>query len=181
VDTETRAYLDAALDGLRQEIRAGTAETAALRHELRAGTAALRQELRAETGALRGELRAETVTLHGETAELRQELRAETAALHGETAALRQELRAETAELQREMREIAVETRRHFDVVGESIRSDVRPVAEGVAANTEAMERLGSGLRAEMDSRFTASHAVVRVALQELRRDILERGPRSPL
>jgi hypothetical protein len=123
VDTETRAYLDAALDGLRQEIRAGTAETAALRHELR----------------------------------------------------------VEMAELQREMRETAVETRRHFDVVGESIRSDVRAVAEGVAANTEAIERLGTGLRAEMDSRFTASHAVVRVALQELRRDILERGPRSPL
>jgi uncharacterized coiled-coil DUF342 family protein len=156
VDTETRAYLDAALEGLRQDIRAGTAETAALR-----------QELRAETGALRGELRAETAALRGETAELRHELRAETGAL-----------RAETAELRREMRETAQETRRHFDVVGESIRSDVRAVAEGVAANSEAIERLGTGLRAEMDSRFTAYHAVVRVALQELRRDINERGPR---
>ena len=76
------------------------------------------------------------------------------------------------------MRETAEETRRHFDVVGESIRSDVRAVAEGVAANSEAIERLGTGLRAEMDSRFTAYHAVVRVALQELRRDIHERGPR---
>jgi hypothetical protein len=74
------------------------------------------------------------------------------------------------------MRETAEETRRHFDVVGESIRSDVRAVAEGVAANSEAIERLGTDLRAEMDSRFTASHAVVRVALQELRRDIRERG-----
>ena len=150
MDTETRAYLDAALEGLRQEIRAGTAETAALR-----------QELRAETGALRGELRAETAALRGETAELRQELRAETSGL-----------RAETADLRRGMRETAEETRRHFDVVGESIRSDVRAVAEGVAANSEAIERLGTGLRAEMDSRFTASHAVVRVALQELRRDL---------
>ena len=94
---------------------------------------------------------------------------------------MRQELRAETAELRREMRETAEETRRHFDVVGESIRSDVRAVAEGVAANSEAIERLGTGLRAEMDSRFTAYHAVVRVALQELRRDIHEGGPRSPL
>ena len=156
MDTETRAYLDTALAGLREEIRAGTAETAALR-----------QELRAETGALRGELRAETAALRGETAELRHELRAETGAL-----------RAETAELRREMRETAQETRRHFDVVGESIRSDVRAVAEGVAANSEAIERLGTGLRAEMDSRFTAYHVVVRVALQELRRDINERGPR---
>jgi hypothetical protein len=107
VDTDTRAYLDAALAGLRQEIRAGTAET---------------------------------------------------------------------AELRREMRETAEETRRHFDVVGESIRSDVRAVAEGVAANSEAIERLDTGLRAEMDSRFTGYQAVVRVALQEVRRDIQERG-----
>ncbi len=142
MDTETRAYLDAALEGLRQEIRAGTG---ALREE----TAELWQEVRTET------------------AELRHELRAETGAL-----------RAETAELRREMRETAQETRRHFDVVGESIRSDVRAVAEGVAANSEAIERLGTGLRAEMDSRFTAYHVVVRVALQELRRDINERGPR---
>ena len=108
MDRETRAYLDTVLEGLRREIRAGTAD--------------LRRELR------------------------------------------------------QEMRETAVETRRHFDVVGESIRSDVRAVAGGVAANSEAIERLGTGLRAEMDSRFTASHVVVRVALQELRRDLHERG-----
>jgi chromosome segregation ATPase len=202
VDTETRAYLDAALAGLRQEIRAGTAETAAMRQELRAEMAELRLELRTETGALRAEtaelrleLRTETGALRAETAELRQELRTETGALRAETAGLRLELRAETgalraetgalraetAELRLEMRQTAGETRRHFDVVAESIRSDVRAVAEGVAANTEAIERLGTGLRAEMDARFTASHAIVRVALQELRRDIFERGPRSPL
>ncbi|HEX9748283.1 MAG TPA: hypothetical protein VGB86_07770 [Methylomirabilota bacterium] len=195
MDTETRAYLDAALAGLRQEIRAGTVETAAMRQELRAEMAEARQELRAETGALRAEtaelrqeLRTETGALRAETAGLRLELRAETGALRAETAGLRLELRAETgalraetAELRLEMRQTAGETRRHFDVVAESIRSDVRVVAEGVAANTEAIERLGTDLRAEMDSRFTASHAIVRVALQELRRDIFERGPRSPL
>jgi hypothetical protein len=88
---------------------------------------------------------------------------------------LRHEIRAgaaETADLRREMRETAMETRRHFDVVAESIRSDVRAVAEGVAANSEAIERLGPELRTEMDSSFTAFHAVVRVALAELRRDI---------
>jgi hypothetical protein len=142
VDTETRAYLDAALAGVRQEIRAGTAETVALR-----------QELRAETGALREEVSAKTT-------------------------GLREEMRALADDLRDEIRETARETRRHFDVVGESIRSDVRAVAEGVAANTEALERLGTGLRAEMDARFTAYHAVVRVALQELRRDIHEGGSR---
>jgi hypothetical protein len=45
-------------------------------------------------------------------------------------------------------------------------------VAEGVAANSEAIERLGRELRTEMDTRFTAFHAVVRVALTEVRRDI---------
>ena len=91
---------------------------------------------------------------------------------------LRREIRAgaaETGELRREVRETAGETRRHFDVVAESIRSDVRAVAEGVAANSEAIERLGRELRTEMDSRFTAFHAVVRVALAELRRDIQAR------
>ena len=75
-------------------------------------------------------------------------------------------------DLRREMRETAVETRRHFDVVAESIRSDVRAVAEAVGANSEAIERLGREFRTDMDTRFTAFHAVVRVALAELRRDI---------
>jgi len=56
-----------------------------------------------------------------------------------------------------------------------AIRSDARPVAEGVAASSEAIERLGGELRMEMDSRFTAFHAVVRLALAELRRDIQAR------
>jgi hypothetical protein len=106
VDSETRAYLDTARDGLRQQIRAGAEETAALR---------------------------------------------------------------------REMRETVAETGRHFDVVAESIRSDVGAVAEGVATNSEAIERLGHDFRAEMDSRFTAFHAVVGVALAEVRREM--RGP----
>jgi predicted nucleic acid-binding Zn-ribbon protein len=125
VDDETRAYLDTALDALRQELRTGAVETAALRQEIRAGAV--------------------------------------------ETATLRQELR-------QEIREAAVETRRHFDVVAESMRSDVRAVADGVAANSESIERLGRELRAEVDSRFTAVHAVVGVALAEVRREIRGRG-----
>ncbi|HEY7651308.1 MAG TPA: hypothetical protein VIG07_00695 [Methylomirabilota bacterium] len=107
MDDETRAYLDTALDALRQEIRSGAVETAALREGVR---------------------------------------------------------------------ESAEETRRHFDVVVESIRSDVRAVAEGVAANSASIERLGQELRAEVDSRFSAVHAVVGVALAELRREIRGRG-----
>jgi hypothetical protein len=96
-------------------------------------------------------------------------LRREIHAGAGETVALRQELR-------QEMRETAEETRRHVDVVAESIRSDVRAVAEGVAANSESIERLGRELRAEVDLRFTGVHAVVGVALAEVRREIRGRG-----
>ena len=88
---------------------------------------------------------------------------------------LRQEigsLRLEMGELRQEMRTSAIETRRHFDVVAESLRHDIRGVAEGVAATFEGVDRLGSELRTEMDQRFMASHAVVRVAFQEVRRDI---------
>jgi chromosome segregation ATPase len=210
VDTETRAYLDAALESLRLEIRAGGSETAMLRQELKGEIGELRQEMRAETGALRaetgalrgevgslreetgalrvdvGSLRAETGALRGDVGSLRAEtgvlrvevgslreetgaLRTEMGTLRGETSALRVEtgsLRAESGDLRQEMRQAALGTRRHFDVVAESIRSDVRVVAEGVAANTEAIERLGTDLRPEMDSRFTAYHAVVRVAFR---------------
>ncbi len=60
--------------------------------------------------------------------------------------------------LRREIRETAEETRRHVDMVAESI------------------ERLGRELRAEVDSRFTSVHAVVGVALAEVRREIRGRG-----
>ncbi len=79
--------------------------------------------------------------------------------------------------LRQEIRETAEGTRRHFDGVAESIRSDVTAVAEGVAANSESIERLGRELRAEVDSRFTSVHAVVGVALAEVRREIRGRGP----
>jgi predicted nucleic acid-binding Zn-ribbon protein len=112
VDDEIRAYLNTEMDALRQELRTGTVEAAALRQELR-----------------------------------------------------------------QEIREAAVETRRHLEVVAESMRSDVRAVADGVAANSESIERLGRELRAEVDARFSAVHAVVGVALAEVRREIRARGP----
>jgi hypothetical protein len=74
--------------------------------------------------------------------------------------------------LRQEVRDTASETRRHFDVVAEDLRHDIRAVAEGVAATFERVDRLGSELRTEMDQRFAATHAIVRVAFQEVRRDI---------
>ena len=65
-------------------------------------------------------------------------------------------LRGEFDELRREVRESATETRRHFDVVAEYLRHDIRGIAEGVIALSEGMDR------------------VVRVAFSDVRHDIAE-------
>jgi phage host-nuclease inhibitor protein Gam len=96
-------------------------------------------------------------------------LRGEVTGLRGEVTGLRGEvtdLRGEFVELRTEVRETAAETRRHFDVTAEALRHDIQVVAEGVALNTEQIERL----RTEMDSRFAA----VDTAFIHVRRDIHE-------
>lgn len=42
------------------------------------------------------------------------------------------------------------ETRRHFDVIGEGMRAEVRLVAEGVTALAERVDRLGHNVREEI-------------------------------
>ncbi len=126
MDDETRAYLDRALGGFRQDM----------------------EGLRQEVGGLRQEVGG---------------LRQEVGGVHQEVGGLRQEIHA-----------TAAETRRHFDVVAEDLRHDIRAIAEGVAATSERVDRLGGDLRSEMDQRFAATHAVVRVAFNEVRRDIGE-------
>ena len=97
-------------------------------------------------------------------------LRGEFGTLHGEFGTVRGEFEL----LRQEVRETAAETRRHFDVVAEDLRHDIRGIAEGVIGLSERVDRLGSGLRTEMDERFAATHAVLRVAFQEVRRDIVD-------
>jgi len=51
----------------------------------------------------------------------------------------------------------AEDIKRHFDVVAEHLDSSIQAVAEGVAVNTERIERLASETRAgfaRVDSRF---------------------------
>ena len=83
-------------------------------------------------------------------------------------------LRQEIGELRQELRASALETLRHFDVVAEDLRHDIRGVAEGVSATFERVDRLGGELRTEMDQRFAAAHAVVRVAFRDVRLDIAD-------
>jgi hypothetical protein len=88
---------------------------------------------------------------------------------------LRQEfvgLRQEFVGLRQEVRDTAAETRRHFDAVAEFLRRDIQTVAEGVAANTERIDRVEVDLKSEMERGFTATHAVVRAAFRDLRRGI---------
>src|SRR5262245_57421025 len=76
------------------------------------------------------------------------------------TTTLRTELRAE-------IRASEAETRRHFDVVAESLRSDIRLIAEGHGVLAESIDRL----RQDMDQRFRgvdAAFGVVHLALADV-------------
>jgi hypothetical protein len=46
------------------------------------------------------------------------------------------------------------EIKRHFDVVAEGLRSDIRTVGEGVAMNTERLDRLDGDFRAFRDEMY---------------------------
>ena len=80
--------------------------------------------------AFRDDLSREFGTLRGEFGTLREEfgtVRGEFGTLRGEVGTLRGEFEA----LRQEVRDTAAETRRHFDVVAEYLRHDIRGIAEG--------------------------------------------------
>jgi hypothetical protein len=54
---------------------------------------------------------------------------------------LRGEIQTSADSLLQQMRETESGLRRHFDVVGESLRSDIRAVAEGMVASREQVKR----------------------------------------
>jgi hypothetical protein len=58
------------------------------------------------------------------------------------------------------------QTRRHFDVVAEGLRSELRQVADGVAMNTEALERF----RAETTRNFADVRAEIRLSYADSNR-----------
>ncbi len=159
MDAETRAYLDQAIGAMRQDFAGLRVEFTDLRGEF--------TDLRGEVTGLRGEVTG----LRGEVTELRDGLTGQRVELNG----LRQEVngvRGGLAELRTEVRETALETRRHFEVTAEALRHDVQTVAEGVAMTNERVDRLGSELRAEMNERFMAQEAMLRIAFRDVRRDI---------
>ena len=135
--------IDALEASLRAEIRG---EASSLRAEirgesslLRAESASLRDDFRAESASLRGDLRAESASLRTESASLRDDLRVESASLRGE---LRNESSSLRTELRAEFREGLAENRRHTEVLFESLRDNIRMLADGFAAMSTKLDSL---------------------------------------
>ncbi len=85
--------------------------------------------------------------------------------------------------------ETADEIKRHFNVVAEGLRSDIRVLAEGLGANTDRLDRLErrfDGLESRFDgfeshfdsfesrvtAEFTETRAMIRLSYGELERRI---------
>jgi hypothetical protein len=64
------------------------------------------------------------------------------------------------------------ELRRHFDVVGEALRGEVRLVAEGVTALSERVDRVEANLREEILRAQRELSAMIRFSYAELDRKI---------
>lgn len=58
------------------------------------------------------------------------------------------------------------ETRRHFDVISEGLRSDIRQVADGVAGVSSGMQHLRSEVKVE----FSELRSLIRLSYAELDR-----------
>jgi hypothetical protein len=82
------------------------------------------------------------------------------------------ELRAAVEELRRHVDQSAVDTRRHFYVLGEGLRADVRLVAEGVTALAERVDRVEGSLREEILRAQRELSAMPRFSYAELDRGI---------
>jgi hypothetical protein len=77
------------------------------------------------------------------------------------------------AEHRQRSEELVAENRRFFGVLEERLRHDLRIVAEGVALNAEAIERL----RQEMNAQFTSERAFTVSLFNDLKQDIAELRP----
>ncbi|MBI1847185.1 MAG: hypothetical protein HY294_16820 [Candidatus Rokubacteria bacterium] len=115
------------------------------------------------------ETRAYFETLRREMRELGDELRGE---IHGVRDELRDEVHGGRDGLRGEIGAVEARMRRHLDVSVEAMRHDLGAIAEGVVANTEAIDRLRADVAHELEARFAASTAAVRAAFSTLKHDV---------
>lgn len=89
-------------------------------------------------------------------------------AIRQDSAALRQEFAAD-----RQANAAAhAETRRHFDVVTEATRQEIRLVVEAVALVDEKLDREATEIRQEMRTGFTETQAMIKFSHAELDRRV---------
>lgn len=120
-----------------------------LREALNQVVVDLRSEIRSVDGDLRGALNQLSVDLRGEIRSVDADLRSVDAGLRGALDQVAVDLRGEIQTSAAETRAYVddriqtstSEMRRHFDVVGESLRSDIRAVVEGMTASREQTDR----------------------------------------
>ncbi|MEA2166546.1 MAG: hypothetical protein QOK37_4673 [Thermoanaerobaculia bacterium] len=96
-----------------------------------------------------GTIRADTVALRADTVALR----ADNVTIHSDIAAIRQE---------------GVETRRHFDIVAETMRKEIRIVAEGVMSIDEKLDRTA----AELNGKIEETQTMIEFSNEQLRRRV---------
>ena len=77
--------------------------------------------------------------------ELTAEINAQISALEGRATS---NVSSTEGRLTSLIQDTAVETRRHFNVVAEGLRDDMRLLADGIAANTVAIDRLTTHVEA---------------------------------
>jgi hypothetical protein len=113
---------------------------AAIREECGLVRADLRAEIRAEGVSVRDELRAE---IRAEGASVRDELRTEIRAVRDELGAkINSESASVRSDLRAELREGFAENRRYTELLFESLRDDIRMLAEGYAAMSTKLDSL---------------------------------------
>ena len=97
-----------------------------LRNEIRGESAAARDDLRGEMSSTRDDLRGEMASM-GDT-------------LRGEMSTTRDDLRGEMSTIRDDLRDSFAESKHHAIVLNESVRDDIRILAEGFAAMSAKLD-----------------------------------------
>lgn len=102
-------------------------------------------EIRNEFSAVRADIRntdGRVQTLDGRVQTLDARVQTLDASLHEVDARLSTEIRRVETTLRQEIREEGIATRSHFDVIAESLRDDIRIIAEGLIALDAKVEAM---------------------------------------